>query len=522
VAAAAYNSVPAILSTGYVGPTGVAADAAGNLYIADYGNKQVKKIISGSSTAIILGFGFTNPFGVAVDAAGDVYVADYGASAVYKIPAGNGTPVTIGSGFSHPTGVALDAAGNLYIADHSNNAVKKILAGTNTPIKIGGGFVNPVGIAVDAAGNVYVGDRDNNAVKEIPAHNDSPVTIGSGFSSPYGIAVDASGNVFVADYGNNAVKEIPAGTSTPATIATGFKNPEGVAADGAGNIYVADQGTNAIKQIKPIGGYYIGPFLPAGLTLSNTTGVISGTPTVASPATNYTITAYNAFGSITANLTINVLNANANLSNLVLSSGPLTPVFSAGTTGYTASVANSVTLVTVTPTTSDPNATVTVNNVAVTSGTPATVQLNVGDNVITTVVTAQNGTTKKTYTLSVTRAPGSDDSYQQVSVANPTNTVGLEDDGIMVHQGVSPNGDGINDFLQIDNISQYPDNKLSIMNRNGQLVYEASGYNNSTKTFDGHSNKNGQMQLPGTYFYQLAYTVKGIVKYKTGFLVLKY
>ena len=61
-----------------------------------------------------------------------------------------------------------------------------------------------------------------------------------------------------------------------------------------------------------------------------------------------------------------------------------------------------------------------------------------------------------------------------------------------------------------------------IMNRNGQLVYEASGYNNSSRIFDGHSNKNGQMQLPGTYFYQLAYTVSGIIKYKTGFLVLKY
>ena len=60
------------------------------------------------------------------------------------------------------------------------------------------------------------------------------------------------------------------------------------------------------------------------------------------------------------------------------------------------------------------------------------------------------------------------------------------------------------------------------MNRNGQLVYQATGYDNSSKVFDGHSNKNGQMQLPGTYFYQLEYTVSGIIKHKTGFLVLKY
>ncbi len=100
--------------------------------------------------------------------------------------------------------------------------------------------------------------------------------------------------------------------------------------------------------------------------------------------------------------------------------------------------------------------------------------------------------------------------------------VHLAEDGIVIHQGMSPNGDGVNDFLQIDNIGQYPNNKLSIMNRNGQLVYEAKGYDNSSKTFDGHSNKNGQMQLPRTYFYQLEYTVKGITGHKTGYIVLKY
>jgi len=138
------------------------------------------------------------------------------------------------------------------------------------------------------------------------------------------------------------------------------------------------------------------------------------------------------------------------------------------------------------------------------------------------VVTAQSGATK-TYIITVTRASGGADSYGPgISVTTPTETPTLADDGILVHQAVSPNGDGINDFLQIDNIAQYPDNKLSIMTRNGQLIFETKGYDNSTKVFDGHSSKNGQMQLPGTYFYQLDYTVNGIIKHKTGFLILKY
>ena len=93
---------------------------------------------------------------------------------------------------------------------------------------------------------------------------------------------------------------------------------------------------------------------------------------------------------------------------------------------------------------------------------------------------------------------------------------------ITVHMGLSPNGDGINDFLLIDGITNYPDNKLTIMNRSGALIFEAKGYDNSTKVFDGHNSKNGAMQLPGTYFYSLDFTVNGIAKHKTGFLVLKY
>jgi streptogramin lyase len=62
-----------------------------------------------------------------------VYVADYGNKLVKKIPAGSNTPVVIGSGFSEPVGVAVDASGNVYVGDRANNAVKEIPAGSNTP-----------------------------------------------------------------------------------------------------------------------------------------------------------------------------------------------------------------------------------------------------------------------------------------------------------------------------------------------------------------------------------------------------
>jgi gliding motility-associated-like protein len=151
--------------------------------------------------------------------------------------------------------------------------------------------------------------------------------------------------------------------------------------------------------------------------------------------------------------------------------------------------------------------------------------LNDGANTVTVTCKAADGTTTKTYTVIVTRATGPLNSvYEPISVTNPADNSPIVSgaDGITVHQGVSPNGDGMNDFLVIDGITAYPDNKLSIMSRNGELVFEANGYDNNSRVFDGHSNKNGKMQQPGTYFYSLEYKVGEVIKHKTGFIILKY
>ena len=104
-----------------------------------------------------------------------------------------------------------------------------------------------------------------------------------------------------------------------------------------------------------------------------------------------------------------VLSTNANLSALTTTAGTISPTFAAATTAYTASVTNATTSVTVTPTKNDANATIQarVNGgsyTSVTSGSPSgSLSLNVGSNTIDVLVTAQDGTTTKTYTLTITR-----------------------------------------------------------------------------------------------------------------------
>jgi gliding motility-associated-like protein len=219
-------------------------------------------------------------------------------------------------------------------------------------------------------------------------------------------------------------------------------------------------------------------------------------------------------------------SSDASLSEMKLNAGHMDPYFTPVISTYVDTVNNSNIEVSITPVAQDPLATITVNGTAVASGSLSQViPLPVGNTVITTVVTAPDGVTTKTFTLTMTRKmfiPGAADAAFWPQGFETTTGLQTADDGILVHQAISPNGDGINDFLQIDNIAKYPENKLVIMNNSGQLIFEATNYDNSSKVFDGHSSKNGQLQLPGTYFYQLDYTVSGIVKHKTGFIVLKY
>lgn len=158
----------------------------------------------------------------------------------------------------------------------------------------------------------------------------------------------------------------------------------------------------------------------SGLSVSN----VGATPVT------FRIYGYNGAGTVSAgtanwrlddiSLTVTVastISSNANLSSLTLSAGTLTPSFASGTTSYTASVANTVSSITVTPTSADVNSVIRVNGTIVTSGSASSpISLNVGLNSITVLVTAQDGTTTKTYTIDVTRAAAGTPTFSTTSV----------------------------------------------------------------------------------------------------------
>lgn len=94
---------------------------------------------------------------------------------------------------------------------------------------------------------------------------------------------------------------------------------------------------------------------------------------------------------------------------------------------------------------------------------------------------------------------------------------------IKVHQFVSPNGDGYNDFLLIEGIQEFTNNSVKLINRDGIIVFNTRGYDNEKVRFDGHSSNNSSYLPEGTYFYIIEYTNKaGESRRKTDFIVLKY
>jgi serine/threonine-protein kinase len=238
----------------------VAVDSAGNVYTTL--GDQVLKLAVGSSTPTVLPFtDLDSAAGVAVDAAGGVFVADFYGNRVLKLAAGSSTPIALPfTGLANPLGVAVDAAGNVYVASNRNQRFFKLMAGSNTqvelPIPVNRNLF-PAGIAVDAAGNVYVTLAGGSSITKLPAGSTTPTDLCASCpqSSPpvYYVAVDAAGNLYGAgpDFllagTENRVLRFAAGSGTATILPfTDLDGPEGsvrtlprvdVAVDSAGNVY---------------------------------------------------------------------------------------------------------------------------------------------------------------------------------------------------------------------------------------------------------------------------------------------
>lgn len=252
------------------GPTGIAMDQTGNLYICDQGNNRIRKVdavtkvmsvvagtgATGSTDGAAASATFYYPTSVTVNKTGSiVYVADGNNNKVRKITGGTvsvlaGTGVAGFSGdggaptsatMNDPKSMCLDPTENfLYIADFLNNRVRMVdiatpkittVAGNGVGGYTGDGVIatttslsNPAGVVLDKSGNLYISDFSNNRIRKVNSATNIITTFAgvgtAGYSGDggdavkaelfdnFGIALDTAGSLFIADRNNNVVRKV--------------------------------------------------------------------------------------------------------------------------------------------------------------------------------------------------------------------------------------------------------------------------------------------------------------------------
>lgn len=252
----------------FLGPSGIATDAAGNVYILDVSNNSVRKLSPAGRVSTLAGIAgsygsaggqgptarFYRPEAIAATASGVIYVADKSNHTIRRVDASGvvstfaGIPGVWGSvdggpgeaTFSYPKGVAVDGAGNVYVADTNAQTIRKV-----TPA----GVVSTIAGMPGTPGST---DGQGNAAR---------------FRNPEGLAVGVSGNVYVADTGNHTIRMVSptgavttiagvpraAGSQDGAAAQALFRSPEAVVVDGAGNVLVADTGNRTIRLVSTSG-----------------------------------------------------------------------------------------------------------------------------------------------------------------------------------------------------------------------------------------------------------------------------
>lgn len=301
-AAGIFQERSALLVPGSLGgPTDVAVDEDGNVFVTEYYSNRVSKY---APTGVLIkqwgttGGGntqFSGPMSVAIDSQGNVYVADSLNARVQKFTGGGQFVLSwggAGSGngqFSNPVGIAVDAADRVYVVDNGLDRLQKFTASGVFLTAWGSGgsangqFISPFAVDVDKAGNVYVADRGNFRVQKFSTAGLHRKTWGSAGSGPgqfqdlHGLAVDHDGAVLVVDGALDRIQRFSSqgarlgtfGSSNPGLAQ--LHSPQGLDVSLDGAVYVADTASDGVVRFRAV---------PPDTTVSGPTGLIrDATPT---------------------------------------------------------------------------------------------------------------------------------------------------------------------------------------------------------------------------------------------------
>ena len=356
------------------------------------------------------------------------------------VPAGLSNVTAVAGGYAHSLALKSDGTVTAWGWDYYNQ--RDVPSGLSGVTAIAAGLYHSLALKSD--GTVVAWGRDNQKQCDVPSGLTGVVGIAAGAN--YSLALKNDGTVVAWGYNGDHECNVPSGLGNVVKVAAG--NTFSIALQRNGTLVAwGDNGSgettipsglnlaNLLSSLTLSQGT-LAPFFSSGAftytaAVDNSISSIDVTPTafdgagitvdgavVSSGATCsvplavgdnvITVGASTSDGlsdTYTVTVTRSGASSDATLNGLTLSGGALSPDFASGNTSYTAAVANGVSSITVTPTANNANATITVNGQAVTSGSASqAISLSVGANTVSVVVTAQDGLTTQTYTVTVTRA----------------------------------------------------------------------------------------------------------------------
>ncbi|WP_263382548.1 Ig-like domain repeat protein [Granulicella arctica] len=320
-----FDNVPATQSSLFL-PQGVVTDAAGNMYISDTNNNRIRRVDAATQLITTLAGGefpgysgdngpgtastLNGPTALAIDGAGNLFIADSGNFVVRMLNTISGVITTVAGGgqgalgdggparsatLATVKGLAIDAQHNLLIADSGNNCIRRVNLATGIISRFAGSgqqgtdgdhgpalaaqFAYPSGINFGQDGSLYIADLGNNRIRKVAPDGTATTVAGgggtyigdgglatdAGLNLPAGVVVDQANNLFIADAGWNSIRKVTASTGIITTIAgnmaeqlqgdggnadkSEWYGPYAIYYDGQGNLFIADMFHNRIRKI---------------------------------------------------------------------------------------------------------------------------------------------------------------------------------------------------------------------------------------------------------------------------------